>query len=181
MRELCASVLSQVFMQSLLMIFIFHFGVVGGTLGAAGGAIFGFKNKMKILKYFIAGAVTGVVWSYRITWATFDNFLQCDHEDERGFFLHLIDIVAGESNILQDQDHIFLITKDFEVGDAAGVFPKCEHKYHPQCKSQWLTSHNSCPTNEIMLTRIECKRTVGLMIDPSSRKKRLRPNFFDDF
>ncbi|PWA73723.1 Zinc finger, RING/FYVE/PHD-type [Artemisia annua] len=138
--------------------------VVGGTLGAAGGAIFGFKNKMNILKYFIAGAVTGAVWSYRITWATFDYFLQCDHEDERGFFLHL-EVASCEKvncekviklpkieisnyNVCDASGNTTccsICLQDFEVGDAAGVFPKCGHKYHPQCISQWLTSHNSCP------------------------------------
>ncbi|GJX04231.1 zinc finger, RING/FYVE/PHD-type containing protein [Tanacetum coccineum] len=143
--------------------------VVGGTIGAVGGALIGFKNKMNFLQNVIEGAVSGANLSHKITRLTFDQFLQSDHVDEHDYFLHLIDIVAGdlESKLLRDQDYVFLITKvascekliklpkieisehdlyeasgnatccsiclqDFAVGDAAGIFPKCEHKFHPQ-------------------------------------------------
>ncbi|GKD32749.1 zinc finger, RING/FYVE/PHD-type containing protein [Tanacetum coccineum] len=162
--------------------------VVGGTIGAVGGALIGFKNKMNFLQNVIEGAVSGANLSHKITRLTFDQFLQSDHVDEHDYFLHLIDIVAGdlESKLLRDQDYVFLITKvascekliklpkieisehdlyeasgnatccsiclqDFAVGDAAGIFPKCEHKFHPQCISQWLDTHNSCPI---------CRRTI---------------------
>ncbi|PWA42056.1 Zinc finger, RING/FYVE/PHD-type [Artemisia annua] len=113
MRELCTSILSQLFIEALLMIFIFHFGVVGGTIGAVGGALIGFKNKMNFLQDVIEGAISGAILSHKITRLTFDQFLQCDHVDEHDYFLHLISIVAGdlEPKLLRDQDHVFLITK----------------------------------------------------------------------
>ncbi|CAI9296404.1 unnamed protein product [Lactuca saligna] len=41
--------------------------------------------------------------------------------------------------------------QDFEVADAAGMFPQCEHKFHPECISQWLLNHNTCPV---------CRRSI---------------------
>ncbi|KAI3516964.1 hypothetical protein L1887_16154 [Cichorium endivia] len=182
MRELCASMVSQLFFRALILIFVFHFGVVGGTIGAVGGALIAFKIKTNLLLHVVMGAASGADLSQKITRATFEQFLYSDHYDEDVCFLHLVDIVAGvfESKLLRDQDHVFLITKvascekliklpkiemttddifdasgnasccsiclhDFEVADAAGIFPQCEHKFHPDCISQWLLNHNSCP------------------------------------
>nr|XP_043614142.1 NEP1-interacting protein 1-like [Erigeron canadensis] len=187
-RDLCTPIVSQVFIQGLLFIFIFQFGIVGGTIGAVGGALIGFKNKRSFVLDIIIGVASGAVLSYKIIRTCYDHFLHSDHVDEHECLLHLIDIVIGdlESKLLRDQDHIFLITKiascekliklpkikvsnhdvfdasgnttccsiclqDFEVGNSAGIFPKCEHKFHPKCISQWLVTHNSCPV---------CRRTL---------------------
>lgn len=64
--------------------------VVGGTIGAVGGALIGFKNKMNFLQDVIEGAVSGAILSHKITRLTFDQFLQCDHVDEHDYFLHLV-------------------------------------------------------------------------------------------
>ncbi|KAK1416461.1 hypothetical protein QVD17_32252 [Tagetes erecta] len=183
LRELITSILSHVFFKLVLLIFIFYFGVVGGTIGAVGGALIGSKNKMNFLRDVIIGVVSGVVLSIKIISVTFDHFMHSDEDDEYDCFLHLMDIIAGdlELKLLRDQDHIFIITKvssscekliklakieiskhnvvdssgnatccsiclqDFEIGNSAGIFPKCEHKFHPECISQWLLTHNSCP------------------------------------
>ncbi|XP_076935191.1 NEP1-interacting protein 2-like [Bidens hawaiensis] len=182
LRELFTSILSHVFFHLVLLIFIFHFGIVGGTIGAIGGALIGSKNKLNFLRDVIKGAASGVILSHKIIKVTFDHFMHPDLDDEHACFLHLIEIVAGdlESKLLRDHDHIFLITKvsscgklvklakteisnqdildssgnatccsiclqDFEVGNSAGIYPKCEHKFHPECISQWLLTHNSCP------------------------------------
>ncbi|KAL4575452.1 hypothetical protein LXL04_022296 [Taraxacum kok-saghyz] len=188
MREVCTTMFSLVFFQVLLLIFGFQFGVFGGTIGALGGALIGFKNKKNFFQDVIVGAASGAVLSQKITTATFEQFLYSDHDDEHGCFLHLVDIVASalEPKLLRDENHIFLITKvascekliklpkiaiikdhvfdasgnatccsiclqDFEVEDAAAMFPKCEHKFHPECISQWLLAHNSCPV---------CRRSI---------------------
>ncbi|XP_076885666.1 NEP1-interacting protein-like 1 [Bidens hawaiensis] len=62
--------------------------------------------------------------------------------------INLLTIKISKHNIFDTSGNktcCSVCLQDFEIGNLAGIFPKCGHKFHPGCISQWLLTNNSCP------------------------------------